>query len=89
MDWIVAALLAGAAWWWLRPKPAGGAGEAEARRLLGVGADAGADEVRAAHQRLIARVHPDAGGTAALAARVNAARDLLVRKLDRAGRRPG
>ena len=50
----------------------------EARRILGVGANAGADEIRAAHRRLVAKVHPDQGGSAELATRVNAARDLLL-----------
>ena len=35
-------------------------------------------EIRDAHRRLIARVHPDAGGSAELAHRVNAARDTLL-----------
>ncbi len=34
--------------------------------------------IRAAHPRLIAGVHPDRGGSAELARRVNAARDLLL-----------
>ena len=44
----------------------------EARRLLGVPVDATLAEIREAHRRLIARVHPDAGGSAELATRVNA-----------------
>src|SRR5665213_4144461 len=47
----------------------------DARRLLGVGEGADAAEIRAAHRRLIARVHPDVGGSAELARRVNLARD--------------
>ena len=50
----------------------------EARALLGIDADADADAIRAAHRRLVTRVHPDAGGSAALAAKVNAARDALL-----------
>lgn len=38
---------------------------AEARALLGVGADAGPDEVRRAYRRLARHAHPDAGGDAA------------------------
>jgi len=53
--------------------------EMEARSVLGVGPSADADEIRAAHRRLIARVHPDKGGTGELARRVNAARDRLLR----------
>ena len=52
--------------------------EIEARQLLGVGLNANVDEINAAHRRLIAQVHPDRGGTAELARRVNAARDLLL-----------
>lgn len=51
---------------------------ARARALLGVTAQADATEIRAAHRRLIASVHPDRGGTEALAAQINAARDLLL-----------
>ena len=51
---------------------------ADARALLGVAPDATPDAIREAHRRLIARVHPDSGGSAELAARVNLARDTLV-----------
>ena len=50
----------------------------DARRLLGLPADAMLAEIRSAHRRLIARVHPDAGGSAELASRINAARDALI-----------
>ncbi|PZU58233.1 MAG: molecular chaperone DnaJ [Sphingobium sp.] len=53
---------------------------AEASALLGIAADAGPEAIRAAHRRLIASVHPDRGGTEALAAKINAARDLLLRR---------
>jgi curved DNA-binding protein CbpA len=56
----------------------------EARSLLGLGSDAGADEIRAAHRRIIQRVHPDAGGTPELARRTNLARDVLLKELSRA-----
>ncbi len=46
--------------------------------LLDVPYDASPEMIRAAHRRLIARVHPDAGGSADLSARVNAARDTLL-----------
>ena len=36
------------------------------------------EEIKAAHRRLIRRTHPDAGGTADLAARINRAKDVLV-----------
>lgn len=60
------------------PKPAPRDDVAQARALLGLSPDADADAIRAAHRRLIASVHPDKGGTEALAAQINAARDLLL-----------
>ncbi|MEO1170357.1 MAG: DnaJ domain-containing protein [Pseudomonadota bacterium] len=50
----------------------------EARQLLGVDEDADQASIRSAHRRLIAKVHPDVGGSAELARRVNAARDILL-----------
>ncbi len=55
----------------------------EARAVLGVPLGADADAIRAAHRRLVARVHPDAGGSAELATRVNLARDTLLSELNR------
>ncbi|HEX8387842.1 MAG TPA: DnaJ domain-containing protein [Sphingomonas sp.] len=80
MKLLIAALVIWAVWWLLR-KPRKGRvslNEAEARALLGVPADADADAIRAAHRRLVGQVHPDRGGSAELARRVNAARDLLL-----------
>ena len=57
---------------------------AEARALLGLDESASLADIREAHRRLIAKVHPDAGGSAELATRVNMARDALVAE---AGRR--
>lgn len=52
---------------------------AEARSLLGVSADATPQEINTAWKRLMARIHPDQGGTEGLAARLNAARDRLLK----------
>lgn len=52
----------------------------EARAVLGVPADATAEQIHAAWRRQMARTHPDQGGTKGLAARVNAARDRLLRR---------
>lgn len=54
--------------------------EAEARAVLGVPADADAESIRAAHRKLVAAVHPDKGGSAELTRRVNAARDVLLKR---------
>lgn len=51
----------------------------EAAELLGVPLDADPATIHAAYRRLMARNHPDAGGSAGLAARINAARDLLLK----------
>jgi DnaJ homolog subfamily C member 19 len=56
---------------------------ADARKLLGVSDQASLAEIRDAHRRLIARVHPDAGGSAELANRVNVARDTLIAEMNR------
>ncbi len=60
------------------PPAAGGAmTEADAYRVLGLAPGASLEEVRAAYRRLIRRVHPDLGGTSALAAMLNAAKERL------------
>lgn len=91
-QFLVAALLVGAAWYhWGKPKkkparpasppPPPGA-EDEARAVLGIGPEAGAEEIRAAHRRLVTALHPDKGGSAELTRRINAARDTLLRARD-------
>jgi len=52
----------------------------EARAVLGVGPGAGPDDIEAAYRRLMLRAHPDTGGTAGLAAQLNAARATLIKK---------
>ncbi|HEY0625146.1 MAG TPA: DnaJ domain-containing protein [Allosphingosinicella sp.] len=55
----------------------------DARALLGVSDHATLQEIREAHRRLIAKVHPDTGGSPELARRVNMARDTLVAEMNR------
>jgi DnaJ homolog subfamily C member 19 len=66
----------------LKPKPKPRAPrmpEDEARAVLGVGVDADAETIRAAHRRLVSAVHPDKGGSAELTRRINVARDTLLK----------
>jgi hypothetical protein len=52
----------------------------EARAILGVPADATVQDINTAWKRLMARAHPDQGGTQGLASRLNAARDHLLKR---------
>jgi hypothetical protein len=56
-----------------------GMSPAEARSILGVPEGASREAVEAAYRRLIRMAHPDGGGTAGLAAQLNAARATLKR----------
>lgn len=53
--------------------------EAEAYEILGLPNTASKDEVVKAHKRLMQRMHPDRGGSDYLAAKINAAKDQLVK----------
>lgn len=78
---ILVALILLAGWLWLRKGETKALlSESEARSILGVGANADRDAVKAAHRRLLNAVHPDKGGSADLTRRINAARDVLLRK---------
>ncbi len=57
--------------------------EAQARALLGVERTASREAIIDAHRRLITRVHPDRGGTNEQVHAANAARDLLLDRIDR------
>ena len=60
-------------------RPAATMPRAEAAKLLGLDASASTEAVLDAHRRLIAKVHPDAGGSAELASRINQARDTMLK----------
>ena len=53
--------------------------EDEAWKILGLEPDASREDIVLAHKRLIQKLHPDRGGSDYLAAKLNTARDLLLK----------
>ncbi len=52
----------------------------EAYEVLGLSESASEEDIRAAHLRLMKKVHPDQQGTDWLARKINAARDILLKQ---------
>lgn len=63
-----------------RPTNPGAMTQEEAYQILGLQRGATTEQIRTAHRSLMKRAHPDQGGSAEQAARVNAARDRLLNR---------
>ncbi|MBT5389798.1 MAG: DnaJ domain-containing protein [Alphaproteobacteria bacterium] len=51
----------------------------EALNILGLSENASKEDIKKAHRRLILSLHPDKGGSAYLAAKINQAREVLLK----------
>jgi len=80
---LVCRALSGSWPWELWQKSEQSQKEAQARALLGLGRQATRQDITEAHRRLLARVHPDRGGTNEAVHAANAARDVLLARVDR------
>jgi len=52
----------------------------EAYRILGLAPGASDDDIKAAYRRLMGQMHPDHGGSDYLAAQINQAKDVLLKR---------
>ena len=63
-----------------RPPRSAAISKAEALEILGLKPGAGEEEIIAAHRKLISRLHPDKGGSDYLAAQINLAKKVLLKR---------
>jgi hypothetical protein len=61
-------------------RPDSGMSRSEAYAVLGLQPGANEDVIRAAHRKLMLKNHPDLGGSSEAAARINEAKDILLRE---------
>ncbi len=62
------------------PSPPGGMSREEALEILGLDETADEEAIHKAYKEMIRRVHPDQGGSSYLAAKINQARDVLLKE---------